>query len=55
MKFNSMMMTLLLFATLAGCASIDLNTEGDGSGSGFQPNDATLRVLEADSQGGDSA
>lgn len=54
MKFNSMMMTLLLFATLAGCASVDLNTEGDGS-SGFQPTDATLRTLQADSQGGDGA
>lgn len=46
MKFNPMMMTLLLFATLAGCASIDLDTEGGGN--------SPLHAMEADSQGGDS-
>ena len=52
MKFNSMMMTLLLFATLAGCASIDVSTEGDGN-SRYAAND-TERTMELDSQGGDS-
>ena len=55
MKFNSMMMTLLLFTTLAGCASIDVNTEGDGDASGYSSVNETLRTMEADSQGGDSA
>lgn len=47
MKPMSMMILLLYAALAAGCATLDMSTEGDGKG------DALVQTLADGSQGGD--
>jgi len=43
----------LLAAVATGCATVELSTEGNGNGAGYEANDI-MQQLAKDSEGGDS-
>ena len=53
MKSIKMLACAILAAVATGCASVELSSEGNGNGAGYDANDI-MQQLAKDSQGGDS-
>lgn len=54
MKSITTLTLLVLAALAAGCATLDVNTEGGGNGNGGYALEDITEKMASDSQGGDS-